>query len=349
MSSAIPIQNIFYMLSYAWDRLEQARALTVDFSEMDTPRDLLVRLLINGTKHILRRGMWRDYSETEDSSRTVRGKILLDRTIKKDGLINGRLDCRFGHLSPNALVNQIIISTMRALLNAGTANELHKKELRSIVAGVPNVATVILNNSVFELARTHRNNAYYDLVLKVCRLIYRDLMPDEALSAFDFFDFERNPKEMAQVFERFVRNFYKLEQTSYRVDRRTISWVAEPIDEQSEGYLPRMETDICLDSVSGHETIVIDTKYYGSALNTRFGSESIHSENLYQIYTYLAQTRLQDSFDGRKLRGILLYPQTLRPLSLHYRVQQDLISICTVDLSQDWDLIHRELINVLSA
>ena len=57
--TAIPIQNIYYLLCYAWDLLEEADELAVGIEDLPRVEDLLARLLINGTRRLLRRGLIR--------------------------------------------------------------------------------------------------------------------------------------------------------------------------------------------------------------------------------------------------------------------------------------------------
>jgi 5-methylcytosine-specific restriction enzyme subunit McrC len=49
--------------------------------------------------------------------------------------------------------------------------------------------------------------------------------------------------------------------------------------------LPTMETDITLRS--GTRTVVIEAKYYRETLTRRYGKETLHSDNLYQLFAYL--------------------------------------------------------------
>ena len=66
-----------------------------------------------------------------------------------------------------------------------------------------------------------------------------------------------------------------------------------------------METDISLRD--SNRTIIIDTKYYRKTLQSYFNSETIHSQNLYQLFAYMKNLESKDEQDAHA-EGMLLYP-----------------------------------------
>ena len=74
-------------------------------------------------------------------------------------------------------------------------------------------------------------------------------MPSEEQGKYKFSDFTRDDKKMNQLFESFIRNFYKIEQQKYKtVKKETIKWQFDNTDKDSYQYLPQMETDITLEN-----------------------------------------------------------------------------------------------------
>ena len=100
---------------------------------------------------------------------------------------------------------------------------------------------------------------------------------------------------MAGLFEAFVRNFYKLEQNTYKCEALKISWQAESLDEESRGYLPRMQTDICL--TSQDRKIILDCKYYKDTLQRHWDKSTIHSTHLYQLFAYLRNKEVDPGWE----------------------------------------------------
>ena len=82
MSHVIPIQNIYYMLLYAWNRLPEGS--NIDVSGVPSPDlpNLLAKVLLEGTRDVLRRGLDRGYIEKAEDL-TVRADVckLVRRSV----------------------------------------------------------------------------------------------------------------------------------------------------------------------------------------------------------------------------------------------------------------------------
>ena len=59
----IPILNIYYLLSYAWDKLDEAEPQEVSQVDNQNVINLFARVLSNRTSYLLRRGLDRGYVE----------------------------------------------------------------------------------------------------------------------------------------------------------------------------------------------------------------------------------------------------------------------------------------------
>lgn len=171
-----------------------------------------------------------------------------------------------------------------------------------------------------------------------------ELLINEETGESKFRDFLRSERQMAALFEKFVRNFYKREQRIFRVKAERILWQDVEADEASLSMLPSMKTDVSLESKT--RKLVIDTKYYGEALNSYYGHESVRSAHLYQIFAYLKNLQIQGG-ECRELEGMLLYPTVGVSLDLRYRIQGHSVRVATVDLNADWQAIHKRLMSLL--
>lgn len=82
-------------------------------------------------------------------------------------------------------------------------------------------------------------------------------------------------------------------------------------------FLPEMRTDIVFVNSLKEKQMIIDTKYYSSALkkNNHGEIKKLSSGNLYQIFTYINNSR----YPG-EVSGMLLYPTTWRELDLEYKI-----------------------------
>jgi 5-methylcytosine-specific restriction enzyme subunit McrC len=94
--------------------------------------------------------------------------------------------------------------------------------------------------------------------------------------------------------------------------------------------------------------LIIDAKFYKETFQTYYESESIHSSNLYQIFSYLKNLESRGGADA-KADGMLLYPVVDRSVRLQYELPGHNIKICTLNLSAEWKEIHSELLDLVSA
>lgn len=78
----IPIRNIYFLLVYAWDVLDEADAVDLDASECTNLLDLFARLLVSGLAMVRRRGLDRGYIAHRDAIAGIRGKLELSASIK---------------------------------------------------------------------------------------------------------------------------------------------------------------------------------------------------------------------------------------------------------------------------
>ncbi len=127
--------------------------------------------------------------------------------------------------------------------------------------------------------------------------------------------------------------------------RDRIAWQGFALSPGAETYLPYMETDITLRS--HNRTIIIDTKYTPHVLQEYFGSRTIQSSHLYQLFAYVKNLDMRTG-DLTQVAGILLYPTVGESLRLTYEIQGHKIQIATIDLAQDWQQIREELLALLT-
>jgi 5-methylcytosine-specific restriction enzyme subunit McrC len=345
VSAAIPIQNIYYLLCYAWNHLEAKDIVDVGGLESNELVDLFAHVLIGGTNHLLRRGLDRGYLTFSDDLTGLRGKIDVTATVKRSLLAKSRAHCQFDELSHNVLHNQILKTTIGKLARTQGLDKKLKHQLLLIYRRMHDVDDISLSKLAFRRVQLHRNNAFYDFLMNICELVQENLLAEQHGSGYRFRDFLRDEKKMSKVFEKFVVRFFKREQRKYSVaGSERLEWDALPFTEESRDALPIMVMDITLRAPD--RTIIIDTKYYKETLQSNYGKETIHSGNFYQIFAYLKNLESKGAADARA-EGMLLYPTTTRSLDLTYMIQGHLIRVCTINLAQHWEGIQQDLLKLL--
>jgi 5-methylcytosine-specific restriction enzyme subunit McrC len=341
----IPIENIYFLLCYAWNKLDEKEYINISTEDATELVDLFAKILINATKVLLKRGLDHNYIEETNEVLGVKGKLLFSRTIKSGILQKQKTICIYDEFSPNILTNQILVTTIYQLIKTKGVDKGLKGELILLIRMFPCISRIKISSSLFKKIRLNRNNRFYGFILNVCQIIHESLLPTENEGEYVFSDFLRDENKMAYLFESFVRNFYSIEQSEYRVGRETIYWNFEEVRDGNKLYLPQMQTDITLESENSK--IIIDAKYYKETLAQNYGQKKIHSTNLYQLFSYLMHQR-DESVKTQTATGILLYPTIDEDYDLQYRYGTHNIQIRTVNLNSNWRNISNRLKEIIN-
>lgn len=338
----IPILNIYYLLCYAWDKLEEGEKVTAGISDYQTAIDLFTRVLVNGCNRLFKKGLDRDYIAITETYNGIKGKINFAASINANAFDQGKAVCEFDEFQYNILQNQLLKAT---LLRISKIRELDKKlhkEVKALYLKFNGVDDIEVKSILFSKVRIHRNNLFYDLLLRICKMIVEATSLNEIDGNYVFKDFIRDDRAMARLFEAFIRNFYKKELVDYKVSSPKIDWSAAAIGDSNINLLPEMRTDIVLEAPN--RKIVLDTKYYRDITTEYFGSKTFHSNNLYQVYSYLRNLE-DDNTDSRNAssEGLLLYPTVENDYDQSFIISGHKIRFATIDLSKDWKNIDTRL------
>jgi len=340
----IPIQNIYYMLSYAYNNLKINQDILLESVDFKNIYDLFGRILLESINNLIRKGFYKEYiTKTEDTS-NIKGKINISESIKRKTTIYKRLNCQYDEFNSDVLFNQIIKTTMNNLIRINALDNKLKKNLKKLRPFFHNIDSINLNKQIFKSLMWHKNNKYYSLPITICELIFLMELPDDSNKGdIHFKDFIRTyEKEFANLFENFVFNFYKKEFKEIRVSRPKIKWSLDEnyVDEFGVEYLPKMRTDIVLKYED--KVFIIDTKFYKKILSSFHKKSILNSANLYQIYSYVHNC----NFDG-DIRGMLLYAalqdENSQNIDFKYKIQDKIIQIKTLNLNQNWKKIDNDL------
>jgi 5-methylcytosine-specific restriction enzyme subunit McrC len=339
----IPIENIYFLLCYAWDKLAERDVVAVQAIDATSLADLFARVLASGTNHLLRRGFDRGYVSQRDWIGRLRGRICFQESINKGGIVTARLPCDFDEFGYDVLHNQILKATMRQLIRTRELATESSEQLVALCRRFSDVRDIELTGRIFGQVQLHRNNQFYDFLLKVCELIFRNLLISEKTGSSRFRDFVQDKRQMAYLFESFIRNFFRIH-TIYKVKREDIYWRWVAADEVAAGLLPKMQTDVSLTSKS--RKIIIDCKFTPEATQCHYEAETLRSSHLYQIHAYLSN--LPDGELSDCCEAMLLYPTLESPIQANYMDKGHKISIRSINLNQPWQAIHQDLLDLVS-
>lgn len=345
METAIPIRNLYHLLCYAWERMEERDLL--DVGAITPPKDvlnLLGRVLVKAVAAMIRQGFERGYRERQEELAGIRGRIALVPTIRRELPRHGRAECVFDELEHDTPANRIIRATLTRLVCSAAVEDDLRHEAVGVRRHFRDVAEVRVTAGDCRRILVHRNNRHYGFALYLCEQILRMLLPDESGRGGRFRDFTRDHHIMARLFEKFVRNFYDCHRDQCEillVGRRQIEWAFDGGPQGGPDVWPGMESDICLQRK--HEPpLVVDCKFYHQVLKTpQYGRASLASGNLYQIFTYVQNIRVKPGWENTE--GLLLYAENGIPVEEVRSILGAKIRAATVDLSREWPVIETRL------
>lgn len=339
----IRIQNIYYMLAYAFQILREQGYRDVATEEFTNTAELCAAILEQGVKAQLKRGLGRAYVDRTEALSSPRGKIELSQSVKTSALLRRQLVCDYDEFSVDTPMNQILKATIKVLIGSDIA-KARKKGLRQLLVYFSDVSDIDIETVDWHM-RFDRNNQTYRMLMNVCWLVVEGLLQtqsDGTTRMMDFFDDQR----MYHLYEKFILGYYKREHPELKAGAPNIKWA---LDDGFEDMLPSMRSDITL--TRGGTVLIIDAKYYSHTTQVHFDRHSVHSSNLYQIFTYVKnkEAELERERKPHVVSGMLLYALTdeeAQPDGV-YQMSGNQISVKTLDLGQPFHVIRNQLDDIV--
>ena len=197
----IPVQNIYYMLSYAFQALQTQTYKNLATENFHNTAELCAAILDKGVSTQLKRGLGRDYVPKSESLSTLQGKLNISQSIKTQALLKKQMICTYDEFSTNTPFNQIIKSTMLLLLKANITNT-RKKSLRNLLLFFSDVDEIDLRFVNWN-QRYNRSNQTYQLLIGICYLVYNGLLQTQTDGTTKIMDFLMNNACVI-----YTKNFY---------------------------------------------------------------------------------------------------------------------------------------------
>lgn len=328
------------MLSYAFQILKQSNYENVEAEEFDKIQDLFTAILAKGVAKQLKQGLYREYITQHETLSVMRGKLDMTETIKNRIQRKQKLACEFDELSENNLFNQILKTTMHYLVrDKGVTNE-HKLVLKKLLVFFDSVS--LLEPSSIEWGRLHyqRNNRNYEMLLNICYFVLDGMLQTTEKGDYKMGTF--SDEHMARLYEKFILEYYRQHHTYLsEIKAAQVKWDLQgENDEVMIRFLPVMQTDIFLRF--NENILILDAKYYGKTLQKQFDKYSLHSGNVYQIFTYVKN---QDKNNTGNVSGLLVYAKTEEEITPDciFNMGGNRIGAKTLDLNKDFKLIAKQL------
>ena len=336
----IPIRNIYYMLSYAFQVLNEQGYKNIATEHFDNVAELCAAILDKGIAIQLKRGLGREYIEQTDVLSAVRGRIDLSESVKTQSLQKKQLICNYDEFSVNSYMNQILKTTLELLLRSDISKS-RKKQLKKHLVFLGEVESLDLCNINWKI-QYNRTNQTYRMLISICYLVIKGLLQtqsDGTTRLMDFLDEQR----MCRLYEKFILEYYRKECPQVIATASQIPWA---LDDGIGTMLPVMQSDIML--TKGNKVLIIDAKYYSHTTQIQYDVHTLHSANLYQIFTYVKNKDMEFGNQPHKVSGMLLYAGTDEFVQPNYMYQMsgNTISVRTLDLDCDFAEIKTQLNNI---
>ena len=334
----IPIQNIYYMLSYAFQILNEQGYRNIATEQFNNTAELMAAILEKGIANQLKRGLCKEYIPQMEALSSLRGKIDIAESIKTQSMLRKQLICTYDEFSVNSTMNQIIKSTVELLLCSNISKK-RKKNLRKLMIYFGEVDFIDLHMVNWNV-QYNRNNQTYRMLISICYLVVKGLLQTQSnghTKLMDFLDEQR----MCRLYEKFILEYYRREfKNQITANASQIPW---QLDDEENFMLPVMQSDIMLQS--GEKVLIIDAKYYEHSTQVQFDKHTLHSGNLYQIFTYVKNKEYELREKDHTVSGMLLYAKTdeeIYPNNV-YQMSGNQITVRTLDLNLPFDEIAGQL------
>jgi 5-methylcytosine-specific restriction enzyme subunit McrC len=342
----VPVRNAWHMQLYAWNRQTQWPLWQADAEAAPSLTALTATVLARLLEQRLRIGLGREYVPVEQPLRGIRGRIHFSRSLRERRFERGQAICTFTSFEANAPRNRIIRSVLHRLVMSGDfgasgEGERWRGKLRRLTRALHEIDLMEVDAATIQRQRLGRNDADYAMMLMICDLAVRSLMPTDTHAG------RRAPKAawerraLERLFQDFIPAFARHHLPSWGVQTEPQwSWHGD------SPLLPIMKPDVAFRADG--RIAILDTKFTRNPLVTnQYGALRFNTSHLYQIYAYLrTQEHLDPAFTSAT--GVLLYPQVSTRLRETFHLHDHRVIVATLDLSQPWHDVERELLELFA-
>lgn len=279
----VPISNIFLMLEYAYD-LKSFQLLegTVELNDIEQLYEILASILAKMVLDRYRKGLYRDYVKREDSLPYLKGRLLINQTIKASNRGSINLECEYCENTSDVIDNRILAWTLYRIPRLNIQREEVRKQLRQSYRAVSSSVEVSKMNPEDCVNRFyHRLNEDYQPMHALCRFFLEQCGPLTSDGDHEFIPFILN---MNILFESFVAKWLE----EHLPDDIKIK--AQYTDNLSPDGVFSIRIDLVLmDLATGKVLAVLDTKYKNAQKPT---IQDISQTVLYAVHMNTTQAFL---------------------------------------------------------
>ena len=193
--------------------------------------------------------------------------------------------------------------------------------------------------------RFQRNNQTYRMLVSICQLIIEGMLITTDSGGYRLASFV-DEQRMCRLYEKFILEYYIRHYPMLSVNASQIPW---DVEDGFRTMLPVMQSDIHLQK--DNTVLIIDAKYYSHTTQSQYDNHTLHSNNMYQIFTYVKNRDYAFKEQEHKVSGMLLYAKTeelIQPDNV-YQMHGNQITVRTLDLNLPFADIAKQLDDIAEA
>ena len=357
----IPVRNLWLLMLYAsrlFRELPSTRRSAAEENPDDIP-NLVAEILTRAVERRLRRNLSLEFDRRQADLARVRGRIDSLRTECRLLQQKGRVACSFDELTTDTPRNRFVKVALNQLHQRVNESELRRRcritaaALERAGVGTDNSRDPVMRDSRSTVS-AGRTNTEDRQMLAAAELALNLRLPTEDPGQSPLSAPDRDEVWVRKLFEGAVGGFYDTLLSPQGWSVRTggvMRWQVESPTEGIQLILPSMKTDIVLqrpDTGSGSPAsrVVIDTKFTNIVGLGQHGNTTLHSNHIYQIYSYLRSQEQQADPLSLTASGMLLHPSVGEDIDESAVIQGHRIRFATVNLATDSLAIRKRLLEL---
>lgn len=309
----------------------------------------LVEILLDYIEQRLLKKLTLGYVTQQANLNRVRGRIDILSTYGKGLLDQGRIRCEYQELSLDTQRNRYILHALRyaLLLVEGDLKQRVNRVIYQLQTLGINTLKQHYDPRRDRLGHHEQGDRY---MLSAAYLLLSLQIPTQQLDQNALAIPNYTLSWLRRLFEKALGGFYRhhLAQERWQIyTNKQLSWSPSIYDSDLKEYMPKMEADIILKQKNASRTVLIDAKFTNIVTKSYQGHKDIFKSGyLYQIYTYL---RSQE-YEGSKWKftdAMFIHPALGQSFLGMVNIQGYPFHFCTVDLTQESELIRSELLRFI--
>jgi len=306
-----PVNNLFYMLTYAY-KLPLFQREPFPFGVTENMLEMIILIFARQVETLVRRGIYRGYMVWEENLPILRGRLLVDKQVRRNPVQLHRFFTRRDEFTADVLENRLL----KAVLFLLSRLEYRQPDLRSrlwrLLRSFDEVSLRPIVRDDFDHVLYGRLNQHYASIHNLARLLWEHLSLENCEGEHAFVSYLLH---MWQVFEVFVAEylseFYSRVPGVDVVAQQNI-WL--DVEQRVQGV-----PDIVI-KVNDQPALILDTKY-------KLYRSKPSSNDLHQMIAYCHRLGLTSA--------ILVYPGTVPPDRFDFKGIT--VDVRALDLTGDLD------------